>query len=41
MCDKDIHKVLYEDDGLLNCPFCNEIIGDIQTIKNMKNVVKI
>ena len=33
MCDQDIHEVLYEDDGLLNCPFCNEIIDDIQPIR--------
>jgi len=33
MCDEDIHEGLCEDDGLLNCPFCNEIIGDIQPIR--------
>ena len=30
MCHKDIHADLYANDGLLNCPFCNAIIGDAQ-----------
>ena len=30
MCNDDIHQLLYEDDGLLNCPFCDKTIGDFQ-----------
>jgi len=46
MCDQDIHQMLYEGDGVLNCSFCDKIIGDIQPVRKYEkccenmNVIK-
>jgi len=36
MCNDDIHYNMHEDDGLLNCPFCDETIGDFQPERKYK-----